>query len=232
MPWSNFRLLVITGVLLAAILLWDMSGLDLPMARLAGSHDGFSLRDHGLFEFLMHRVPPLLSWALVTGVLLASRWPVGFLCRLTHGERLQLAVMALASVSVTSILKSMSHTSCPWDLNEFGGVARYVSHLSWGVRDGGPGHCFPAGHASAALAYVGGWFVLRRALPGVATVWLTTAILLGLVLGLGQQWRGAHYMSHTLWTGWLCWTTGFAVDMVTRCWTLWRTDRVPDSLLP
>jgi len=32
------------------------------------------------------------------------------------------------------------------------------------------------------------------------------------VLGLAQQWRGAHYMSHTLWTAWVCWVTGLAVD--------------------
>jgi len=158
-------------------------------------------------------------------LLVTSGWPVGFLRRCTRGERVQLAVTALVSASVTSKLKSLSHTSCPWDLHEFGGVAHYVSHLSWGGRDGGPGHCFPAGHASAALAYVGGWFVLRRTLPRVATIWLTTAVCLGLVLGLGQQWRGAHFMSHTLWTGWICWTTGFVIDAARHCWMGRRVPR-------
>jgi hypothetical protein len=31
--------------------------------------------------------------------------------------------------------------------------------------------------------------------------------------------RGAHFMSHTLWTAWLCWTTAFIVDVAaTRGW--------------
>ena len=33
----------------------------------------------------------------------------------------------------------------------------------------------------------------------------------GLLLGLGQQWRGAHFMSHTLWSAWICWMVGLAM---------------------
>ena len=39
------------------------------------------------------------------------------------------------------------------ELAEFGGVAQHVSHWSLGVLDGGPGHCFPSGHASSAFAF-------------------------------------------------------------------------------
>jgi membrane-associated PAP2 superfamily phosphatase len=33
------------------------------------------------------------------------------------------------------------------------------------------------------------------------------AVLVGLGLGWVQQMRGAHFMSHTLWSGWVCWVT-------------------------
>ena len=46
-------------------------------------------------------------------------------------------------------LKRHSPTSCPWSLQEFGGHAVYLSHWRW-RPDGGPGHCFPSGHASGA----------------------------------------------------------------------------------
>jgi membrane-associated PAP2 superfamily phosphatase len=28
--------------------------------------------------------------------------------------------------------------------------------------------------------------------------------------------RGAHFMSHTFWTGWLCWTIAWLVDTAVR----------------
>ena len=59
----------------------------------------------------------------------------------------------------------------------------------------------------------GGYFALRRKQPVAARWWLAGAVLMGLVLGGSQQVRGAHFMSHTLWTGWLCWTTGWLVDL-------------------
>ena len=209
------------AVLLAAlllVLLWDVSGLDLPLARLAGGPAGFALRDDPRFVRLFHEVPRLASWACMAGLFVAIRWPFGVLRRLAMAERAQLALTALASVIAVSLVKNTSHTSCPWDLREFGGTAHHVSHWAWGVLDGGPGRCFPAGHASAAFAYLGGWFALRRAAPRVAAWWLAAALVAGCVLGLAQQWRGAHYMSHTLWSAWLCAAVGACGDAVTR----WR----------
>ncbi|WP_409169936.1 phosphatase PAP2 family protein [Variovorax sp. H27-G14] len=191
--------------------------MDLLLARAAGSPMGFPLRSNPFMVHVMHEGARNLSWVLVIGLFVTIRWPFGFLRRLTTGGRAQLALTVLASVIAVSMLKHASQTSCPWDLQEFGGAARYVSHWSWGVNDGGPGGCFPAGHASAAFAYVGGYFVLRRVSARAAAVWLGVAVVAGFVLGVSQQLRGAHYMSHTLWTAWVCWVVGFAIDvLVTR----------------
>ncbi|MCU4119460.1 phosphatase PAP2 family protein [Variovorax sp. N23] len=211
-PTAFSRLSLFTFTALLLILLWDLAGLDLPMARLAGGSSGFALSDDAALVLWLHEVPRLLSWGCVAVLFAAVRWPFAILRGLSRRERLQLALTVIASVIAVSLLKTSSRTSCPWDLAEFGGTARYVSHWAWGVHDGGPGRCFPAGHASAAFAYLGGWFVWRRSMPRAAWVWLATAALLGLVLGLAQQWRGAHYMSHTLWTAWVCWAAGWAVD--------------------
>ncbi|RSZ33262.1 MULTISPECIES: phosphatase PAP2 family protein [unclassified Variovorax] len=215
--FPDLRLGVLTLAALIALMAWDATGADLLLARMAGSHFGFPLRDNPFMVHVMHEGARNLSWALVTLLFAAIRWPFGLLRRLDTAGRVQLALTVLGSVIAVSALKHASHTSCPWDLQEFGGVARYVSHWSWGVSDGGPGGCFPAGHASAAFAYVGGYFVLRRVSSRAAAIWLWTAMAAGLVLGVSQQLRGAHYMSHTLWTAWVCWTVGFAIDAaVTR----------------
>lgn len=213
-PIAFSRLLFVTAAALLLVLAWDASGLDLPMARLAGNAQGFAWRDDPALVLWLHEVPRFLSWGCMGLLLVAVRWPVGPLRELRRRDRFQLALTVLASVLAVSLLKTSSRTSCPWDLSEFGGTARYVSHWAWGLRDGGPGRCFPAGHASAAFAYVGGWFVLRRSMPRAAALWLVVVMLLGLLLGLAQQWRGAHYMSHTLWTAWVCWTAAWAIDGV------------------
>ena len=202
-----------TLLALAALMVWDATTGDLALARMAGSALGFPLRSNPFMVHVMHEGMRDLSWVLVISLFVAIRWPLGFLRRLSTGERAQLALTVLASVIAVSLLKHASHTSCPWDLQEFGGVARYVSHWSWGLDDGGPGGCFPAGHASAAFAYVGGYFVLRRTVPRAAAIWLVAAMAAGLLLGVSQQLRGAHYMSHTFWTAWVCWTVGFVIDL-------------------
>ena len=216
LPFLPFlrRCALLTVALLLALLLWDASGLDLPLARWAGSAQGFAWRSSPGLLFWLHEVPRALSLLAVALLLLGVVWPWGFLRRLARRDRVQLLLSILGAIAVTTSVKRFSDTSCPWDLAEFGGVARYVSHWSWGVWDGGAGHCFPAGHASAGLGFVAGWFVLRRTAAHMATAWLWTALAVGIFLGLSQQLRGAHYLSHTLWSAWLCWTVGLAVEYV------------------
>ncbi|VTU26160.1 phosphatase PAP2 family protein [Variovorax sp. PBL-E5] len=213
---AAYRPLVLTLVALALLIAWDSTSLDLVLARLFATPAGFPWRDEWFLVKVMHEGAKSLSWVLVIGLFVCIRWPVGILRRLSVRERAQLAVTTMVSVLVISLIKHSSATSCPWDLQAFGGTARYVSHWSWGVKDGGGGKCFPAGHASAAFAYLGGYFAFRRSAPGVARVWLGVALAAGLILGLSQQLRGAHYMSHTLWTAWICWAVALIIDALVR----------------
>jgi membrane-associated PAP2 superfamily phosphatase len=211
---SNLRLGGVTLLLLALLLAWDATQGDLALARLAGTPMGFPWRDNAFLVRVMHESAKNLSWLLVIALFASIRWPMGILRRLPVRARAQLAFTVLLSVVAISLLKHASHTSCPWDLKEFGGTASHVSHWAWKVYDGGPGGCFPAGHASAAFAYVGGYFVLRRVSPRAAVIWLCASLVAGLMLGMSQQLRGAHYMSHTLWTAWICWAVGFAIELI------------------
>jgi membrane-associated PAP2 superfamily phosphatase len=102
-------------------------------------------------------------------------------------------------------LKRISSTSCPWDLAEFGGSVPYVPHWLLSVSDGGPGHCFPSGHAVAAFAFLSLWFLLRDSRPRLARGCLAAVLVVGSLFGLAQLARGAHFPSHTLWSAWCCW---------------------------
>ena len=203
---------------LALLGLWDASGLDLPLARLFGDVGGFDWRNQWWMTRVLHDGARNASWALTLGLAVMIFWPRGVLRCLSRRERIGLLIGMLGCLTTMSLMKFTSTTSCPWDLSEFGGTASYVSHWRWGVADGGGGHCFPAGHATAGFAWVSGWFWLRERAPRAATVWLCAALLAGTALGLAQQIRGAHFMSHTLWTAWLCWTVSGAVWWALRRW--------------
>ena len=219
LPNDRFRVLGWTVGSLLLLLAWDASGLDLAMARWFGTASGFPMESHWLWRGLLHDDMHWPPWLLELALLAAVFRPFGTLKQLALARRLQLALGTLVALLVISILKMHSHTSCPWDLREFGGVATHVSHWAWGVRDGGSGSCFPAGHASAGFAFLGGFFVFRQVLPRTAMRWLAGALVVGFIFGLAQQVRGAHYMSHTLWTAWLCWSTAAVLDAVVSGWT-------------
>jgi len=195
----------LTLALFAVIVAWDLSGLDLVMARWLGSPTGFALRDHWLWSKVLHQGARRVAWALQLVLLLAIWWPFGVLRQLSRRERATMFITAMLILLVVSSFKNLNTTSCPWDLAEFGGSARYVSHWSWGLNDGGVGRCFPAGHASAAFCFLPGYFWLREKAPRQARVWLIATLIAAMTIGLAQQVRGAHYLSHTLWTGWVSW---------------------------
>jgi len=201
----------ITLLFFTLALAWDASALDLPFARLAGDHAGFPWRQHWLLVEVFHEGARRFSWLLALLLCLGVWWPLGPLTKLAPGARLQLALTTLLAALAVTLLKAGNSTSCPWDLREFGGAARYVSHWS-GLADGGAGHCFPAGHAATGFSLFGGYFAFRGSDRRLAWAWLLLAGAGGLLLGLAQQWRGAHFMSHTLWSGVVCWCTALAID--------------------
>lgn len=218
MTWAVLALL--------PLLAWEASGLDRVIAGWSGDVTGFALRENWWLSAVLHEGARRLAWALALLLCLGVWWPLGPLRRIDLKARLQLAVGVLASVFAVSLLKGLSGASCPWDQAEFGGVVPPLSHwIAFLHPDGGGGHCFPAGHASSGFAFVSGWFALRRPLPRLAAVWLAIALSAGFVLGIAQQMRGAHFMSHTLWTLWVCWCVGGLVDM------LWRS-RSPRPAFP
>ena len=203
-PARTMHDLLLALLALALLLGWDASGLDLAVSRLVAGPHGFPLRDAWFTRVLLHEGGRLFGW-LVLALLVVNVWRP-LIAGPTRAERAGWLLVTLACMIAVPALKRVSATSCPWDLAEFGGVAMYVSHWQFGVSDGGPGHCFPSGHAVSAFGFLAGWFALRRHRPPLARLWLIAVMTLGIACGATQLVRGAHYASHTLWTAWLCWT--------------------------
>ena len=214
-------LAIVAGALLA-LLAWDALGLDVRISRLFGTAAGFPWRDHWLFSEVLHTGVQRAAWVLAI-VLVVGIWrPLPFARGLTRGERVGWVVATIVCAALIPLLKLASLTSCPWSLAEFGGTATYVSHWALGQADGGPGRCFPAGHASAAFCFLPGWLFLRRAAPLAARRWLVATLVAGALLATVQVVRGAHYVSHSLWTGWVCLVVGVVVVHAFRARVLGR----------
>ena len=195
-------LLALAG--LGLLMLWDSSGLDLVLLRQVGDADGFAWRTHWLTAGLLHQGGRWLSVALFVLTVAITLRPFGPWRCVPPRERLWGLGITIVCLVLIPLLKRHSLTSCPWELQEFGGVAHYVSHWRFGVGDGGPGHCFPSGHASGAFSFLALAVMLRARRPAVARALLIALCGLGIVFGLAQMMRGAHYLSHTLYTAWLC----------------------------
>jgi membrane-associated PAP2 superfamily phosphatase len=200
---------LLAGLLL--VLIWDASGLDLALAHWYGTDSGFPLQHDRLLSVWLHDGVRKAGWVLLLALTAGIWLPVGPLRRLTRRQLAWMVGSIWMSLVVVVLLKGISRTSCPWDVDTFGGPFPYVSHWNWLVSDGGPGRCFPGGHASTAFAFLPVAWWLRGTHPAMATVWLVLVMTVGLSLGWVQQMRGAHYFSHNLWTLWVCATTAWAM---------------------
>jgi membrane-associated PAP2 superfamily phosphatase len=213
---------VALGIGLVVLLGLETTSIDVAMARLffdAAAGD-FRWREHGFFTHVSHDGLRLLSGAVLLWLLIGLWRPLGVLRQLPPAARLYLVANVALCLIALPLLKRASWSHCPWDLTLFGGHADYLRLLQWPGPQDTRGRCLPAGHALSAFAYVAGWFALRTRAPVAARGWLAAVLLFGAWAGLAQQARGAHFLSHTLWSLWLCFAlaalTAFIVARQTR----------------
>jgi len=136
-------------------------------------------------------------------------------------RRFQWRVVALSALSVpaaTSFIKYLSASHCPWDLQRYGGTEPYVALFHVLPAGAVPGQCMPAGHASSALwmISIAVFFIPRRPVQGALV--LAAFLALGIGVGWLQQLRGAHFLSHTLWSAWIALAT---VTLIATCLERW-----------
>jgi membrane-associated PAP2 superfamily phosphatase len=169
---------------------------------------------------------------LIRGIVFAAAtlWMSTFRSAPTEWRRpaAYFVLAVVLTVGVTGLLKTLTHVDCPWDLTLFGGRSPYVP--LFGDRPGAlpAGRCFPAAHASSGYALMALYFVFRERSPRLARVGLGAGLLVGLVFGVAQQSRGAHFVSHDLWSAMIAWfiaLTLYAFGFRCRLWQALRRTR-------
>jgi membrane-associated PAP2 superfamily phosphatase len=196
---------VFLGLSLLIILFHDYQIDIFLMGMIFDEQHGFIYQDNFWFEKVFHKGGVLFVGAIGIGILAR----MGYLLkdRLKNKEKLLelgfLFCSVLISVTLIKYLKSITALPCPWNLEAFGGTRDFQPISTLFSKDYRIGYCFPSGHASAGYGFVALYFAraLHRApakrdlLPGLS---------LGLIYGMTQQFRGAHFASHDLATILLC----------------------------
>jgi membrane-associated PAP2 superfamily phosphatase len=202
--WLLLPLAVAAGLL-------GLDRTDIDLALTAWLYDPaahvFPLRATFLLDTVLHHWTKYLvvsiaclAWA---GYLLTYAVPA---VRPHRRELLFLGLALALAPAAVATLKLLSDRHCPWDIVEFGGFAPYLALLDAAPTGLTPGHCFPAGHATTGFSlmafYFVGWSSGQR---GISWAGLAVGLIAGLGLGFGRMAQGAHFLSHVLWSGVVCW---------------------------
>ena len=179
-----------------------------PVAR------NFPLRDQAFWAVVMHSGLKYLSVTAWFALLVywitfrrqSSRQPL----RRAIGFTLWAAPMAAL---IVSSLRALSAHSCPWELSLFGGTADYFRFFDTVPLNPGSGRCVPSGHAASGFVWFTAWIALRGVDRTKAHFALTFSLVLGVLTGLTQLTRGAHFISHVLLTAWVCFAVAWVCDM-------------------
>lgn len=208
-------------VALFGLVLWALHAVqaDHQLAAWLFAREGqrWALRDAFLAQQVVHLLGRDLSLAAWGGVLVA--WVAARMRPALHAWRTPLAYLMLSTLLATALvawIKSWSNMDCPWDLQGLGGTRPYIGLFEVRPVGLGRGRCFPAGHASAGYAWLSLYFFFAMTRPRLRWIGLATGLGLGLVFGISQQLRGAHFLSHDLWTAMLCWLAAAGVHALFR----------------
>jgi membrane-associated PAP2 superfamily phosphatase len=107
--------------------------------------------------------------------------------------------------AVVGGLKQFTNVDCPRDLERYGGSRPYVSLFGERPDELPRARCYPGSHASSGFALMSFYFALRGRRPRLARGALAASVGIGLAFSLGQQARGAHFLSHDLASAAIAW---------------------------
>ena len=205
--------------------------LDLTIARwfFDDARRIFPLTNQWLLKTLLHdaaRTMSAVAALALLGLTLTSWVTPRMKTVREHREALLFTSIAtLTAAAIVGALKHFSSHACPWDLAVFGGSAPYHPLLGAAVSGASIDGCFPAAHPLAGYAWLAVGFALypitRR---GTWQAW-ALAFALGTLFGAVQILRGAHFLSHVLWSAWIVWAVNVALLSAIPSWPCRSQDR-------
>ncbi len=202
--WIN-HLLIPLFIFVCTALIIEWFRLDIKLADTIYAFDKqqWNLKNSFIFKTLLH---DQLKIVLICGLLLFC---LIVLIRYKRNKSIKADSFLISSIIISSstvtLIKRLTHVSCPWHIAHYGGNLPYESTFKQILAENLTTHCFPAGHASGGYALIALYYYMRVTRPSLRWIGLCIALLLGITMDFAQQLRGAHFFSHGLWTLAITW---------------------------
>ncbi len=211
--------LIVPAFLLGGLAISLVGDADLRIASwiYASGGNSWVFKNSWLTQDVIHRGGRMLTLGFGLVILVLSiaafrsdrlhkiRWPL-----------VRMLVSMLASTVIISLVKRYSSLDCPWDIAQLGGTRPYYTLFDSRPFDEGSSGCFPAGHAGSGYAWLALYFFLLDVRPRWRLLGLVAGVSLGVVFGMAQQIRGAHFLSHDLVSALICWSVAWLIHIRRR----------------
>ena len=214
---GELAFLAVLTIVLVVLEGWPV--IDFSISRLFydPSLRSFPLAHDPIWEEVLHRGVRKSMQLVQLGSLLA--WFLSLVWTPLKPWRRCFAYFLVASLSAAVLvggLKELTARACPAQLIDFGGAVAFQPLWS-GVAEMPGNRCWPGGHVLHAFTLLPLYFVLqRRGLKRIGAWALSVILAFGMILNVTQIARGAHFLSHNLWSLWWCWSISLVVDRLWR----------------
>ncbi|RLB80131.1 MAG: PAP2 family protein [Deltaproteobacteria bacterium] len=142
---------------------------------------------------------------------------MSFFVKSIRPYRKHLLFVLIASATgllIVNILKNTTHIYTPWSLKIFGGDKLYIRVFDTVPFESSVGHAFPGGHSSGGFAVISVYFALFAKNNKYQYYGLVIPLILGICFSITQEIRGAHFLSHDLFSFAICWGSSLAWSLI------------------
>jgi membrane-associated PAP2 superfamily phosphatase len=218
--WVGMQCLGLLLTAIALLVVFDGTDLDIWISNFFydAAQKNFPWKEKAWFERIFHvGLKNLMLWSGVLTALGMLVWGVRRKKLSLRQWGMCVAAMIFIPLGIV-LLKWMTHRSCPWSLDVYGGPVHSTGLLAQlldpDVHDAG--QCFPAGHSAGGYMWMGWALAVWQTHTYWRKAFLWTGLFAGTFLGLTRVMQGAHFVSHVLWSGWFAWAIALLLAWLFR----------------
>lgn len=199
---SILEFLIPAIVSLVLMVFFHETGIDEKLSSHFFIKNEWIYRDNFFLEKILHKGGVLFSSAILVGLII---YFFSLLIKKTSDKkRINYIGFIIISTLITIIsiffFKRWSTLPCPWNSTIYGGGTIRPTIWQMFSLNFPNAHCFPGGHSSAGYSLLSIYFGHLCIYGKRNYMSLLPGVLLGVIFGITQQMRGAHYLSHDMGT--------------------------------